>query len=157
MKKLALVALALITLQATAQKQSMDAPRKNRAEQFQNLSAEDIAELQTKKLTLHLDLNESQQKEVQKLNLENAKAMKAKMEERKAARENGTAQTPSQEARTKMMKERLDHQIAMKAKMKEILNDVQYEKWEKAQMRMGNKERDPKKQMKDPKKKKKQE
>jgi hypothetical protein len=158
MKKLVLIALALITLQATAQEKRTDGPqkeRKDRAEQFQNLSAEDIATLQTKKMTLHLDLNASQQEEVQKLNLETATAMKAKMEARKAAKENG-AERPSQEDRVKMMNERLDHQIAMKAKMKNILNEEQYAKWEKAQMRMASKEKGPQRQKGDYKKMKKQ-
>lgn len=158
MKKLVLIALALITLQATAQAKRTDGPqkeRKDRAEQFQNLSAEDIATLQTKKMTLLLDLDASQQKEVQKLNLETATAMKAKMEARKAAKENG-AERPSQEDRIKMMNERLDHQIAMKVKMKNILNEEQYAKWEKAQMRMASKEKGPQKQKGDHKKMKKQ-
>lgn len=140
MKKIVLIALALVTLQATAQKRDNDGPRKDRGdrfEQFQKLSAEDIATLQTKKMTLELDLNTSQQKSIQKLNLENAKAMKAKMEARKAAKENGDAEKPSQEDRVKMMNERLDEQIALKAKMKDILNAEQYEKWEKSQKRMG--------------------
>lgn len=145
MKKLILIALAFIAIQVTAQEKRVDGPqkeRKERAMQFQNLSAEDIATLQTKKMTLHLDLNASQQKEIQKLNLESATAMKSKMEARKAAKENGTAQKPSQEEKVKMMHARLDHQIAMKAKMKNILNAEQFEKWEKAQKRMAMKHKD---------------
>jgi periplasmic protein CpxP/Spy len=145
MKKLILIALAFIAIQATAQERKGDRSqndRKERAQQFQNVSAEDMATLQTKKLTLHLDLNASQQKEIQKLNLENATVMKTKMEARKAAKENGSAQKPSQEDYLKMMNEKLDHQIAMKAKMKNILNADQFEKWEKSQKRMTSKHRD---------------
>tara|TARA_R110002049_G_scaffold71370_1_gene183899 strand:+ start:64568 stop:65083 length:516 start_codon:yes stop_codon:yes gene_type:complete len=156
MKKLALIAIACITLQATAQKKNMDGPRKDRYEQFQNLSAEDMATLQTKKLILHLDLDASQQKAIQKLNLENSTVMKASMEARKAAKENGTAQRPSQEERTKMMNKRLNHQIAMKAKMKDILNAEQYEKWEKIQMRMADRQKGPQREKGDQKRMKKQ-
>ncbi|ALJ06103.1 hypothetical protein APS56_13625 [Pseudalgibacter alginicilyticus] len=136
MKKLVLIALAFVTLQATAQKRSNDESKKGRFEQFQKLSAEDIATLQTKKMTLDLDLNASQQKAIQELNLEKATAMKAKMEARQAEKENESNERPSQEDRVKMMNERLDQQIAEKAKMKNILNDEQYEKWEKSQERM---------------------
>ena len=142
MKKVLLIALAFIAIQATAQERKQDGPqkeRKNKSEQLHNLSADDIATLKTKKMTLHLDLNASQQKEIQKLNLENATAMKAKMEAHKVAKESGTAQKPSQEERVKMMNAKLDHQIAMKAKMKTILNAEQYGKWEKVEMRKGSK------------------
>ncbi|MFB9056140.1 hypothetical protein ACFFU9_05225 [Mariniflexile ostreae] len=136
MKKLAIIALAFITLQATAQKKANSQREgRDRTEKFQNISAEDMATLQTKKMTLHSDLNEKQQKAIKALNLENATTRKAKMEARKASKEKGSIQKPSQEDRVKMMNERLDHQIAMKAKMKNILNEEQFEKWEKQHMR----------------------
>ena len=99
-----------------------------------DLSAEDAATLQTKKMTLHLDLNKSQQAEIKKINLENATKRKAMITERKARKESGEAQKPTQEQRLKMANTKLDHKIAMKAKMKNILNEEQYAKWEKAQM-----------------------
>tara|TARA_R110002049_G_scaffold295948_3_gene483754 strand:+ start:4444 stop:4911 length:468 start_codon:yes stop_codon:yes gene_type:complete len=141
MKKLILIAIAFIGLQATAQ-QKQGTNRGERGNKMMTLSAEDMATLQTKKMTLALDLNESQQKEIQKINLENATARKAQMEKRKANKEAGTAQRPSEEERLKMMNAMLDHKIEMKAKMKSILNTEQYAKWEKAQARMGKKKRD---------------
>lgn len=151
--------LALITLQATAQQKNTDGPRKEKQErtkQFQNLSAEDMATLKTNKMTLHLDLNEKQQKDIQKLNLENAIAMKTKMDVRKASKANGNAQKPSQKDRVKIMNERLDQKVAMKAKMKDILNPEQYEKWESAQMRMASKQKGENREKGDPKRMKKQ-
>ncbi|MGB5497437.1 MAG: hypothetical protein WBM77_00750, partial [Maribacter sp.] len=54
---------------------------------YKNMSVEQMATLQTKKMTLDLDLTEVQQSKIQALNLENAKKRKAKMEERKALKE----------------------------------------------------------------------
>tara|TARA_R110002049_G_scaffold99113_3_gene241662 strand:- start:4008 stop:4475 length:468 start_codon:yes stop_codon:yes gene_type:complete len=142
MKKLILIAIAFIGLQATAQQQKKQGPNKGESgEKMMNLSAEEAATLQTKKMTLALDLNESQQKEIQRINLENAKVRKAHMAERKAKKEAGTAERPSKEDRVKMMNAMLDHKIEMKAKMKTILNEEQYAKWEKAQARMGAKKK----------------
>lgn len=143
MKKLILIAIAFIGLQATAQQQLKQGQNsKEREQKMMNLSAEDMATLQTKKMTLFLDLNESQQTKIQKINLENATQRKAMMEERKAKKESGELVKPTEEERLKMINTKLDHKIAIKAKMKDILNDEQYTKWEKAQARMGQKKRD---------------
>ena len=135
MKKILIIAVALLALQVTAQEQQRERSNKQgRSLKMMDLSAEDAATLQTKKMTLHLDLNKSQQAEIKKIKLENATKRKAMMAERKARKESGEAQKPTQEQRLKMANTKLDHKIAMKAKMKNILNEEQYAKWEKAQM-----------------------
>ncbi len=140
MKRLVIIALAFFALQATAQQPNKErSNRQERNQKMMNLSAEEMATLQTKKMILHLDLNESQQAKIHKLNLENATKRKAMMEARKARKESGNAEKPSKEERYKMMNAKLDHQIAMKAKMKDILNEEQYAKWEKAQAKRMNK------------------
>ncbi|WP_298554018.1 hypothetical protein [uncultured Algibacter sp.] len=140
MKKLIIIALALVSLQAIAQEGKKEKQNKpERAEKMMNLPAEDIATLKTKKMTLFLDLNESQQAKIQKINLENATKRKEMMAKRKAKKENGDAKRPTPEQRLKMENARLDYKIAMKAKMKTILNDEQYAKWEKAQIRKAKK------------------
>jgi len=147
MKKLIIIAVAFLALQATAQGQKKE--RVNKQEKHQkmmNLSAEEMATLQTKKMTLHLDLSESQQAEIQKLNLENATKRKAMMEARKAKKESGNTEKPSKEERLKMINAKLDHQIANKAKMKEILNEEQYAKWEKSQAKRMHKSKKHKKE-----------
>jgi hypothetical protein len=137
MKKVILIVLALITIQVSAQDRKQEfrkGERKERVNKFEDFSAEEIAELQTKRMTLDLDLTSSQQKQIQKLNLENATERKAKMEERQSKMmEKG--EKPSKEGRLKMMNERLDKQIEMKEKMKKILNEKQFEKWEKINKR----------------------
>lgn len=140
MRKLVLIALAFIALQATAQEQRMQGQDgKEKRQKISNLSAEDMATLQTKKMTLYLDLNESQQAKIQKINLENAIKRKSIMEDRMAKKESGELKKPNEEQRVKMMNAKLDHKIAMKAKMKDILDDEQYAKWVKVQSRMGKK------------------
>lgn len=122
MKKLAvaLVLISGITLSAQRQERNM-----------KDLSPQEIATLQTKKMTLALDLDQKQQTEVQALFLDSATERKNGMDERKARKEEGNR--PSKEERYAMQNERLDRQIAQKAAMKEILTDTQYEKWGKMQ------------------------
>ena len=141
MKKVLLIAVALVALQVTAQerKEGPNKERGDKMERFKDMTPEEMATLQTKKMTLHLDLNEAQQREIQELNLQNATERKANMEAHKALKESGNMQKPSKEDRLKMMNERLDNQITRKAKMKTILNADQYSKWEKDQENMQNK------------------
>jgi hypothetical protein len=104
---------------------------------MKDLTPEQMATLQTKKMTLALDLTEAQQAQVKALHLENAKMRKTKMEERKAQKEEGEAKKPTSEERYAMTNARLDHQIAQKAELKSILSDEQYAQWEKMDHRKG--------------------
>ncbi len=134
MKKLILIALALVTIQVSAQNKKQEFRKGDRMERGQRMSdftPEEMAQLQTKKMTLDLDLTEAQQKQVEKLNLENAKERKAKMEARQAKMKDGKGEKPSKEERLIIMNERLDKQMEMKKKLKNILNEEQLKKWEK--------------------------
>ncbi|MEZ4793113.1 MAG: hypothetical protein R2783_06530 [Gelidibacter sp.] len=139
MKNLLMIAVALVTISATAQERKKEAHKgemKDRMEMREDMTPEELAKLQTKKMTLHLDLSEKQQTEVEKLLLEEAKTRKAKMESLKAKKEAG-AEKPSKEERLKMANDRLDHQIEMKKKMKAILTPEQYDKFDKIQSKRG--------------------
>ena len=141
MKKIVFILLALIALKVSAQEKN-ERPNRERGEKmerYQDYTPEEIANLQTKKMTLHLNLNESQQKEIKELNLENAISRETMMESHKAQKESGNMEKPSKEARLKMMNDRLDRQIERKGKMKKILNADQFTKWEKSQEEMKNK------------------
>lgn len=132
MKRIMLIALALISIQAIAQERRGEhrkGDRKERAHMMKDLTPEQIATLQTKKMALRLDLTEAQQKEIYKINLANSKERKAKIEEIKKLRENN--EKPSKEDRYNMMNGRLDKQIAMKKKMKSILSEEQYKRFER--------------------------
>lgn len=136
MKKLLIIALAFVSLQAVAQDKKKDGMeiRKERMEQYQAMTADEMATIQTKQMTLKLDLNEAQQKKIKAINLEEAQLRKSNMEERKAMK-GEEKQEMTKDQRVAKMNERLDHQIAMKAKMKEILNEEQYTKWEASHKR----------------------
>jgi hypothetical protein len=133
MKKIVLIALALITLQVSAQgergqRQKMD--KKQYAERMNDYTPEQMAQIQTKQMTLALDLTEAQQKQIMAINLENAKLKKSFMEERQKSMVNGETKEPTKEERFKMKNDMLDHKIEMKKKMSEILDKDQFEQWE---------------------------
>jgi len=131
MKKLCIIAIAFITLQATAQEQKPTLTKAKVERTKSDMSPEDIAQIQTKKMTLELDLSESQQKQVNALLLEEAKARVEKKAAYSKIKDDADAKAAiTKEDRVKMMNERLDKQIEMKAKMKNILNADQYAKWE---------------------------
>lgn len=94
------------------------------------LSLEQRADLQVKKMTLQLDLNEKQQKEVKALMLENGKQRQENLEARKESFKNEGSLTAEQ--RYEMQLAALDQQIAMKESMKKILNKEQFAKWEQS-------------------------
>ena len=94
---------------------------------FNDFTPEQQAELQTKRMALHLDLNASQQKQILKVNKKQTAERKKKMEMYKTIKENGTK--PTSDERFKMISERLDNQLVFHAEMKNILSDSQFEKW----------------------------
>lgn len=134
MKKLILIVLALVTIQVGAQDRKKDfrkGDRMERQDKFKDFTPEEVAQLQTKQMALDLNLSDAQQKQIQKINLENAIDRKAKMEARQAKMKDGKGEKPGKEERLKMMNERLDKQLETKQKMSKILNADQMEKWEK--------------------------
>ncbi|RAJ07970.1 DUF4890 domain-containing protein [Arenibacter echinorum] len=128
MKKLVVLVVLMAGISAIAQKPERE--RGHRGD-MKDMSPEQIATLQTKQMTLALDLTDTQQKEIQSLNLENAVKRSEKMNEMKAKKESGEAKKLTSEERFAMKTAMLDHQIAQKEEMKKILNKEQYEKWEK--------------------------
>lgn len=129
MKKIVVVLVLLTTTLSFAQeRQRGERPRQN---YFEDLSAEQIATLHTKKMALALDLTNDQVKKVQKINLENAEQRKAHIAERKANRENADAKRPTAEERYEFENARLDRQLAVQKQMQDILSDEQYQKWKK--------------------------
>lgn len=113
-----MILIAFIAITATAQRGNGRA--------MQKLSAEEMATLQTKKMTLALVLNESQASQVYQLNLEQAKKRKAKMK----ARKNRSDKTElTKEDRIARKNEMLDAQIAVQNKMQSILTEDQFKQW----------------------------
>ena len=99
---------------------------------MKDMSPEQVATLETKKMTLALDLTEKQQQEIQAIHMEKAIERQTRMEERKNRDEK-----PDADERFQMMNDRLDKQIAMKDQMRDILDKDQFEKWEKLNLTRG--------------------
>ncbi len=131
MKKLVLIALALFSLNSFAQSKASKKDRIKEVHQlYKDMTPEEIAKLRTKKMTLHLDLSDKQQKEVYNVLLEEATFRKIKFDKRKAEKKDKSEIT--KDDYLKFENEKLDRQIAMKSKMKDILNEEQYKKFEKS-------------------------
>ncbi|WP_178989967.1 hypothetical protein [Winogradskyella schleiferi] len=131
MKKLVIIALALVSLNGFAQrKENKKMDRENRTELRKDMTPSEIADLKSKHLTLELDLTDAQQKQVHKLILEQAETRQSKRAALKI--EDGEKrEKPSKEEMLKMHNQRLDAQIEMKREMKKILTEDQYAKFEK--------------------------
>ena len=115
-----LALIALITVSAFSQ----EPPRKQHRSV---LTPDQTAELQTKKMTLQLELTEKQQQQILAINKRNAIERNENMEEHRSLREKG--QKPSNDELVKIKSTRLDKQIAHQKEMKKILNDKQFETW----------------------------
>jgi hypothetical protein len=138
MKNLILIAIAIFTLQTvTAQRPEWT---KNKGEQhgsmsfMQDLSANQMATLQTKRMTFQLDLSKEQIAQVGLVNLSFAKIRKSKIEEFQNKKQQGK---PSADKRYKMMSARLDNRIAYKKELATILSKAQIEKWMEASEKYG--------------------
>ncbi len=101
----------------------------NAKETRANLTTDQIADMQAKKMTLQLDLNDSQQKQVRTLLLANA----TKMKERQAANDQMKAKNDAEKHQARMA--RLDAKIAMKKELKAILTSEQYAKLDEGKKR----------------------
>lgn len=128
MKKIMVTALLFMGLTGFAQSGEHHGDKKAR---LQEMTPEQAAILKTKNLTLALDLTQDQQAEIQKMHVEDTRLRKDRMDAYKAAKEEGEVKKPTPDERFKMQNDRLDRAIAQKEKMKEILTEAQFEKWEK--------------------------
>lgn len=123
MKKLAHVLLIVFAFTLSNQAQEQ---KKGKRPQ---LTVDQHTDLSLKRMTLALDLSEKQQNQIKPLLKAQAEKKMAMMKKHNEMRKNKTK--PSADEVYKMQAERLDNQIAMKGKMKTILNDTQFEKFEK--------------------------
>lgn len=130
MKKLLIIAIAFISFQAIAQEHHKPNRKEMKREYFKDMSAEDMATLKTKKLTLMLDLDDSQAKKVYNVVLGESKFLKEKMASKEDKKDK--KKEFSKEEKLKLANERLDRKIAFKRAMKSILNDEQYKRFERS-------------------------
>ena len=128
-----LVLTALISIQASGQERSR-AHRK-----AQHLTAEQIATLGSKKMTLSLDLTSSQQKQVYSLLEAQAQKRIQIRTQHQELRKN--KENLSEEDNFNFRMAQLDRQIAFKAEMKKVLTKDQYAKWENSMLRKQHQKR----------------
>lgn len=141
MKNVIVTVVMLFGLITFAQeKEVQKGDRKAKMENREAMTPEQQAEIQTKRMTLELDLNTKQQAEVKKIVLEQAKKRDAKKTEWKANKEAGKSLTKDE--KFAMKNQMLDEQIATKAEMKKILTADQYAKWEAKQANRKDKMQD---------------
>ncbi|MDC7997525.1 hypothetical protein [Gilvibacter sediminis] len=135
MKNILILMLALTTSAAFAQRghRGPNPQHGPQAEMLKDFSAEQLAQLETKKLTLALDLDADQQLAMLEVQTKIAQDKKAMMEAAKARKEADEIKKLTSEQRFEKMDAALDKKIAIKAEIKSILNADQYEKWEKMQ------------------------
>lgn len=122
-KNLLILALLLVGTTMLAQPKN-GRPHRNQMDQF---TPEQQSQLILKKMTLELDLNDSQQKEMSAIISEKMTKKEAHKAEMKANKEKGVK--PSNDERFAMKMKMLDEQIATKKRMEKILNAKQFEKW----------------------------
>jgi len=133
MKNLVVIAIAFLTLNATAQDRRQERKgQDHRKEIMKDMTPEEVANLKTKKLTLKLDLTEKQQRQVETILL---KQSVERQKKREAHQNREEKEKPSKEEFLEMKNERLDNQIELKQKMKDILTDEQYAEFKKMKPR----------------------
>jgi protein CpxP len=121
MKKLFAIALLVVGLTTFAQE-------KGKRGDFKEITPEKRTEMQVKKMTADLNLNEKQQKEVKELLNSQKEDRDEMMEKRKEIKE--TAEKATKEQREEMKAKMDKKKEAIDAKMKTILTGDQYKKWE---------------------------
>jgi hypothetical protein len=129
------------TVTSQEQRRVKKGPQNMHGEFLQDLAPDEVATLETKKMTLDLDLTEGQQNEIYAIKLDQVNKRRTKTESRKAKKEGVQNEKPSKEERFQHLNNRLDAQIAHKKKMKQILNTEQYQKWQKSHNMKSNRQK----------------
>lgn len=126
MKKVLIPCFALFAAM-TMNAQKMDHQKGKHHHKFlQELSTEQIANLKTKKMTLHLELSPEQVDKIYQMELAEVTARKS---EREKKSKEAKPEALSAEQKYKRQIARIDQKIAHQAQLKSILNAEQYETW----------------------------
>lgn len=138
MKKLILTTLLISGLMVSAQQYDKPArvSSENKEGKVAPLNPEQRIALRLKKMTLDLDLTETQQVEVKKVLEADNQQNEAKWAELKEKK--GKHGKLTNEERFALQNEILDRKIEMKAALKNILSPEQMTKWEAMQPKRGN-------------------
>ena len=133
MKKFIALSILVVLFSATVNAQG----KKGNNKKGNDFTAEQMATLQSKKLTLRLDLDQKQQKAVYEVMLKNSEERIALRAENQQKRASGVK--PTTEERYNMENLRLEKQIAHQNEMKKILTTDQYSIWVDQMAKMNNK------------------
>ena len=123
MKKLIVLALLIVGTTIVAQERN----RKHQGNEMEQFTPQQKSQLMLKKMTLELDLNDSQQKEMSAIISDKIAKKEAHKAEMKVMKEKGVR--PTNDQRFAMQMKMLDEQIATKKRMEKILNAKQFDKW----------------------------
>ena len=123
MKKLFVLALLIVGTTLIAQERN----RKQLGNDMEQFTPEQQSQLMLKKMTLELDLNDVQQKEMKVVIADMITKKEAHGAAMKAMREKDVK--PTNDERFAMKMNMLDEQIAIKKRMEKILSPKQFEKW----------------------------
>ena len=123
MKNLVNILVLVFAFTFTAQAQ------KKRGNMGSKLTIEQQTTLAVKKMTLVLDLSDKQQEQIKPIVMSKITNKNEFTEKRKTARIN--KQKPTSDEIFAIKNKQLDHQIIMKNSIKNILNEEQFEKFEK--------------------------
>lgn len=123
MKKLFVLALLLVGTTIIAQERD----RKHQGNEMEQFTPEQKSQLMLKKLTLELDLNEAQQKDMSVVIADMTAKRAIHRDQMKAMKEKGVK--PTNDERFTMQMKILDEQIVTKKRVGKILNAKQFEKW----------------------------
>jgi len=104
-----------------------------KAKRASKLTIEQQTTLAVKKMTLALDLSEKQQNDIKPILMAKITEKKMAIKKRKAAKK--TKERPSADEIYEMKIKQLDGLILIKSKMKNILDEKQYERFEEMQKR----------------------
>jgi len=126
--KVILIAVLAITTSTTSAQKHMNSP-KSQFKQKEHFSSEQLASLKSKKMTLRLNLDKSQQKAVYDVTLNNIKKYKRQKKLRKMALKEGNQATYLDVFNH--LNNRLNNQIALQRNFRRILNDRQFMQWRK--------------------------
>ena len=125
MRKLIVAAIMVVGMTAFAQVGKQGEQLSRPMEKF---TPEQRTQLELKKMTLDLDLNANQQKEMGKIIAEQQSKREAKRAEMEANKKANVKPTADQ--LFAMKNQRLDEEIATKDKVKKILTPEQLQKWD---------------------------
>lgn len=128
--------IALLVVSSVLVAQPRPGKERNKKDQMENLTPEQRSELRTKKMTLLLNLTDSQQKTAQNILLEEELQREGFKKDRK------NRESLSDEDKFKQMSARLDSQIEIKRKWQALLSEEQFERFEKSRMQKHRKHKE---------------